>query len=155
MIREYKSEDREAIEKCIFDFIESERAYIPGFWVEGDVSAPYFDYLVKKISESDGKIFVAELDGQIAGYIAVKIEKDDSPRSAIKKNGYISNVAVLKEYQGKGLGQELIKRAEEFTKENGASHIALDVQIGNSALSLYQKLGYKERSMWMNKKLND
>ena len=104
--------------------------------------------------DGKGQIFVAENDGFVVGYMAVRIEEDDSPRGAIKKNGYLSNVVILKEFQGKGFGEALLKQAEEFTRANGAQHIALDVQIGNKAIDFYHKHGYQERSMWMDKKLD-
>ncbi len=72
------------IEKLIAQFHESERVFNPLYWAEGDVSEVYFDYLVKKIAEGKGKIFVAESDGAVVGYMAVRIEEDDSPRVAIK-----------------------------------------------------------------------
>ncbi len=143
------------IEKLISQFHESERIFTPHFWVTGDISKPYFDYLVKKIEAGKGKIFVAESDGAVVGYMAVRIEEDDSPRGAIKKNGYISNIVIFEEHQGKGLGEALLKKAEEFTKENGAQHIALDVQIGNRALDFYHKHGYQERSIWLDKKFDE
>ena len=153
IIREHKPEDREAIEKCIAEFNKEECVYTPHFWVDYDVSKTYFDYLNKKISEGNGKIFVAVEEGNIVGYVAVKMEVEDSPRNVIKKYGYISNVMILKEHRGKGFGEALVKKAEEFTKGNGSNNIALDVQIGNLAINLYHKLGYKERSMWMEKEI--
>ena len=33
-IREYKPEDREAVEQCIGEFHESERLLSPDFWVD-------------------------------------------------------------------------------------------------------------------------
>jgi ribosomal protein S18 acetylase RimI-like enzyme len=155
IIREYKLEDREAVEKLIAQFHESEKVFTPHFWVNEDISKPYFDYLVKKIEEGNGKIFVAEDNGAAVGYMAVRIEEEDSPRGAIKKNGYISNIVILKDYQGKGFGEALLKKAEEFTKDSGAKHIALDVQVGNKALDFYHKHGYQERSMWLDKKLDE
>ena len=155
IIREHKPEDREAIEKCIAEFNKEERVYTPHFLVDYDVSKPYFDYLNKKISEGNGKIFVAVEEGNIVGYVAVKMEVEDSPRNVIKKYGYISNVMILKEHRGKGFGEALVKKAEEFTKESGANNISLDVQVGNSAINLYHKLGYKECTVWMEKKIDE
>jgi ribosomal protein S18 acetylase RimI-like enzyme len=154
IIREYKPEDKEAVEKLIFQFHGSEKVFTPHFWVNEDISKPYLDYFVKKIEEGKGKIFIAENEGVVIGYMGVRLEEDDSPRTAIKKNGYISNIVILQEYQGKGFGEALLRKAEEFVKESGAEYISLDVQVGNRAIDFYHKHGYQERSIWMDKELN-
>jgi len=156
MIREYKSEDREAIERCIFEFHEGERVINPHYWVSSEnIAKPYFDYLTKKTTEGDGKIFVVEIDDKVVGYVAVRIETEDSPRVVQKKRGYVSNIVVLKDFQGKVLGGALLKRAEEFSKENSATYIYLDVTINKPAVGFYHNQGYIEQSVYMEKKLNE
>ena len=93
------------------------------------------------------------MEGKVVGYVAVRMESDDSPRNMIKKGGYISNIVVLKDYRGRGYGAALLKKAEEFTIANNAQHIALDVQVKNPSVDLYHKHGYRERTMWMDKKI--
>lgn len=56
----------------------------------------------------------------------------------------LKNVAVHEQYQGKGLGKELVLHAIEKSKELGYNTI--EVGTGNSSLSqlaLYQKCGFR------------
>ncbi|MER2260823.1 MAG: GNAT family N-acetyltransferase [Psychrobacillus sp.] len=56
----------------------------------------------------------------------------------------LKNVAVREQYQGKGLGKELVLHAIEKSKELGYNTI--EVGTGNSSLSqlaLYQKCGFR------------
>jgi GNAT superfamily N-acetyltransferase len=156
-IREYKAEDREAVEKCLFQLQEEDYNRYPDFWVTaGEATPKYLPYLLEKI-KGKGELLVAEMDGHITGMISLLIndEKDNaSPCYKVKRSAYITDLVVLKKYQKKNIGQELIKSAESFAIKNGAEYIALDVQFGNSAVEFYHKQGFTERSMWMDKKLS-
>jgi GNAT superfamily N-acetyltransferase len=60
----------------------------------------------------------------------------------------LKNIAVLEEYQGKGIAKAMIKMAKQLAKESGAK--ILEVGTGNSSLSqlaLYQKCGFRMHSI--------
>ena len=59
-----------------------------------------------------------------------------------KENGEykIGRVAVLKEYRGKGLGEELVKQAEKKIYEWGGREVVLSSQV--RVQGFYEKLGY-------------
>ncbi len=58
---------------------------------------------------------------------------------------YISNIAIYPKFRGKGLGKELIKKAEEEAKRKEAEKVVLDVEKENIvAIKFYTKLGYKK-----------
>lgn len=59
--------------------------------------------------------------------------------------GYIYDIAILKEYRGKGLGSYLLKSCIRTLEEKGLSKASLLVTGNNeNALGLYKKLGFKE-----------
>jgi len=56
---------------------------------------------------------------------------------------FISNLAVLPDYQGKGLGKALLNQAEVKAKELGLHKLSLTVDVENDrAISLYKKIGF-------------
>jgi ribosomal protein S18 acetylase RimI-like enzyme len=56
---------------------------------------------------------------------------------------FISNIAVLSAYQGKGLGKYLLSQAEKTAREQGFKKISLTVDVENKrALSLYTRTGF-------------
>ena len=63
------------------------------------------------------EVFVAEDAGTIVGFIVFKIERD---------YGYIDNLIVAKEKQGKGIGRELVTYVEDMTKSDGCHLIRTD-----------------------------
>jgi ribosomal protein S18 acetylase RimI-like enzyme len=61
------------------------------------------------------------------------------------KAACIHRLAVLPEYQGRGLGRLMLQFAESLAREQGKSSIRLDVFTGNAgAVSMYGKAGYRQ-----------
>jgi ribosomal protein S18 acetylase RimI-like enzyme len=56
---------------------------------------------------------------------------------------FISNIAVLPAYQGRGLGKYLLSQAEKTASERGFNKISLTVDVENEhAFSLYTQTGF-------------
>jgi ribosomal protein S18 acetylase RimI-like enzyme len=64
---------------------------------------------------------------------------------------YISNLAVLPEFQEQGIGTMLMDYAEEMARESGLHKCSLIVAYGHEdACNLYQHLGYKVVRSYLN-----
>jgi ribosomal protein S18 acetylase RimI-like enzyme len=71
-----------------------------------------------------------------------------------EKQGYISDVAVSEQAEGKGVARALMERAEAWARECGFRILALDVFASNvHARSFYQRLGYVEETLKLIKEL--
>ena len=78
---------------------------------------------------------VLELEGEIVGYILVQCVADEVQ---------VQNIAVRTQWQRRGFGAILLRRAEEEGKERGALCAILDVRAQNvAALALYERFGYR------------
>ena len=99
-------------------------------------------FLVERLRNSESFVpqlsLVAELDGRIVGYILLTkikiINKNSQETIALA----LAPVAVLKEYQGKGIGGELIQKAHQKAKELKFGAVIL---LGHS--NYYPKFGYE------------
>lgn len=68
--------------------------------------------------------------------------------------GYISDVAVSAQAEGKGVAGALMARAEVWARERGFRILALDVFASNTrARSFYQHLGYSEETLKLIKEI--
>ena len=57
---------------------------------------------------------------------------------------FITNVSLLKEFQGKGIAKQLIMNAIDFAKDHQYKNIKLEVHLENeNAIQLYTKLNFK------------
>lgn len=83
-----------------------------------------------------GETYIAELEGIVVGiYVFVSLGEGTVE---------IMNIAVSEEFQGKGLGKQLILDAMNRIKQAGYKRI--EIGTGNSSigqLALYQKCGFR------------
>jgi ribosomal protein S18 acetylase RimI-like enzyme len=91
------------------------------------------------ISLSNGSTWIAEDDGQMAGFAIV--EWNQEPDRVV---AYIQTIEVAAEQRGFGVGRELLLRIEGSALHSGASMIWLHVETENTAaIRLYEAQGYR------------
>ncbi|PGS50510.1 ribosomal protein S18-alanine N-acetyltransferase [Bacillus sp. AFS041924] len=79
---------------------------------------------------------IAEVDETIIGYCGLWVIIDE---------GHITNIAILPDYRGKGLGEKLLRAVMETAKGLGAETLTLEVRVSNDvAKGLYRKLGFQD-----------
>ena len=70
------------------------------------------------------------------------------------KRGTITELVVSKDIRSKGVGNLLIKKLEDYFKNNNCEYVILDVFAYNDvALNFYKKHGYHSRMITEIKKL--
>jgi mycothiol synthase len=107
-----------------------------GLWIEQTTSAGTMD--------PEG-CFLAFYDGQPAGFVQI------ANANYHLNGGYVDLIGVSHKFQGLGLGQLLLQHAINFSVDQGREFIELNVDTGNEsgALKLYEKLGFKPNSSWV------
>ena len=83
-----------------------------------------------------GDCFVGEIEGEIIGVFVLSQREPNIVE--------IMNIAVDEEYQGKGIGKQLIHHVIKSAKEE--AYQIIEVGTGNSSigqLALYQKCGFR------------
>lgn len=90
-------------------------------------------------------VFIALYDGQPAGFVQL------ANANYHLNGGYVDALGVAYKFQGLGLGQLLLQHAINFSVDQGREFIELNVDTGNEsgALKLYEKLGFKPNSSWV------
>ena len=85
---------------------------------------------------------VLEEKGRVVGYCGVWIVVDEA---------HITNVALLPEFRGKGMGEAIMRQLMLVAKGKGAQTMTLEVRVSNDvARSLYRKLGFQEGGLRKN-----
>jgi ribosomal-protein-alanine N-acetyltransferase len=99
----------------------------------------------------DTAVLVAVSDDERSGFVHVKAERDHfsgEPRA------YVSDVAVVRDAEGRGVGRVLMEAAEVWARARSYRTIALDVFAANArARAVYGWLGYEEDTVKMIKGL--
>lgn len=82
-------------------------------------------------------ILIASYKEEVIGYLSAFVDANESKINKV-------TLGVLQEYQGRGIGAELIKEMEIWACKVKISSIEMNVMAHNLiALGFYQKLGYK------------
>lgn len=84
--------------------------------------------------------YVVAIKGErVVGFAGVHIILDE---------GHITNVAVLKEARGFGIGRALMSALMQYAANLGARYLTLEVRAGNAvAIALYASLGFVKVSV--------
>lgn len=99
---------------------------------------PWSEKSLKEQLKNDiSHFFVAkDMDGTAIGYAGMQ---------AIVGEGYVTNIAVLPQYRGRGIGSCLVKQLIDTTNDLKLDFISLEVRPSNTvAIALYEKYGFKE-----------
>jgi ribosomal-protein-alanine N-acetyltransferase len=91
---------------------------------------------------------VAEVDGEVQGYIMCRIEKGWSKLGLLTpaRLCHVVSIAVMEGYRRRGLGRALVSQAMRRGREvYGAGEGYLEVRVGNEgAIGLYDGLGFRK-----------
>lgn len=99
------------------------------------IGSASFDGIVDSVSSDVLDYYVLKLDEKIIGFYEAKI---------IAPEAELYDVAVAKEYQGKGYGSALLNHFFDVCKSRGVVTIFLEVNsINNNAIKLYEKFGFE------------
>ena len=95
-------------------------------------------YMRQLIESSNSATWIAEEDANLIGFSIV-----DWPSGQSESAAYIQTLEVHPAFRGRGIGAELLIRAEESARAASARSIALHVDIENAAaIRLYESRGY-------------
>jgi ribosomal-protein-alanine N-acetyltransferase len=106
--------------------------------------SPYF--FIDLYEKYPSTFIVAEMDREVIGYIMCRIERDFTSFSSfgISKKAHVVSIAVLPEYQKKGVGTTLMKEAMSNMPLYKARECYLEVRVSNTtAVSMYKRLGFQ------------
>jgi uncharacterized protein (TIGR00290 family) len=155
-IRDYDAaRDLAAVRACFRELQEFERALEPDLPPGENVTEAYLTLLFERTARQRGRLFVAERGGRVVGFCAVQAavveEEPDNPPGSY---AFLSDLVVLPEARGTGVGRALLERGEAFARAEGANVLVLTVLARNAAArQLYAEAGFRERYLSLEKRL--
>ncbi len=137
--REWKLEDTSEIQKVLFNtWVASYADFIPMTDIQWYFNNYYSEInFAQLFDDTLSTGFVAEMKKHIIGYARTKIHQE-------QQRCYLESLYVLPEFQGKGVGTELLAMVETKAKSQSFNQIWLGVMVKNvSSLEWYKKLGFQ------------
>lgn len=106
------------------------------------------DDLAKQLAWDSELVLVAEIEGKVVGVIVGAL---DGSRA------YFYRLAVDPEYQGHGVGKQLVQAMEERFRQRGATQVIIMVNHDNQkVMPFYHSLGYETHEyIALSKKLSN
>lgn len=100
-------------------------------------------------------VFVAEEDGEVAGYAFCEIiDSAGTQNLRARKNYYIDDLCVDEKFRGKGVGRILYEHTLKEAKKAGCDSLTLNVwHLNKNAVGFYEHLGMKPLKTTMETKL--
>jgi len=104
----------------------------------------YASFLRHVLDSEDDCVFVAERDGEIAGYVFGALEPL-SWKELRGPAGFIHDVAVAEEARNRGIATKLMQAAIEWLREHGAPRVILWTSTSNeTAKTIFHRLGFRD-----------
>ena len=142
IIRPAVKEDHPAITTIGFETQQIHAEAYPAIFRQG-VSGIPIEYFTRMIEGENTTVFVAELEQIVVGYVFLNV--NDAPSYGYlmpRRVAEISDIAVLKAYNSKGIGHQLFAASVEWAKARGATDLELQVwEFNKNAIAFYERLG--------------
>ncbi len=149
--------DLEQIRCCVVELQDYERRIDPRMPTGESIADAYLEEMLGKCKEHDGQIFMAEINGDIAGYVTIlaKVNSGDLDDGDLEYS-CIDDLIVREQFRRDGVGRKLVEAAELFAKSKNARWLRLSVLAKNtSARKLYSSSGFSELYIDYEKNLGD
>lgn len=103
---------------------------------------------LEKQGRRDAVYLVAWLDGVPSGHFLLKWSGSPTSASVLPNCPTLSDIAVHPEHQSRGIGWQLMDRAEHLVAQRGHHHVGLNVALENvRARALNERRGYRESGL--------
>jgi GNAT superfamily N-acetyltransferase len=156
LIREYEpTADYPALRACFVELQAWEQSFEPGLPAPEEAARPYLAEVFRNCAESSGRIFLADADGAVVGFVCVLAKVFPSADDGLEPHAYISDLVVRATHRGRGVGRELMVRAESFAREVGAKKLKVGVLVRNVAThAFYRAGGFRDYTVQLVKPLD-
>ena len=102
----------------------------------------------------DRMVYVAKLDGLVAGYVVLSIQEKGGPGTVEQKLLRLDSICVEESIRGNGIGKAMVQDVRALAKAFGCSQLILGVHPENdAAVGFYQKCGFRIRTINMDMQL--
>src|SRR5262249_52505105 len=144
-IRAYDPADYPALRACFIELQAWERQFEPLMPRPEEAADPYLADMLEQCAASDGRVFVAEQDGVIAGFVCLMAKVGPDYDDSLEPYAYISDLVVRVAYRGQGIGRRLMAAAEAAARAAGTKRLKVGVLRANTrAFDFYRTGGFRE-----------
>ena len=139
--------DWEAVKQLSVQIHDLHVNWRPDMYYHSEEPLPY-DHFCDLIN--DKLIYVAKIDGMVAGYVALSISNKGCDGMFLKKVMRIDSICVDETVRGHGIGSQMAQEIWALCRAFGCDTLILGVHPENDrAVNFYQKCGFRIRTIHM------
>ena len=149
-VRPATKEDYVALLPIAYETQEKHVQAHPHIFQSGTAGLPE-KYYLGLIKSGSKVVYVAEVEQSIVGYVIMELSNVAYlDILAPRKVAFITDIAVLKSHQGKGIGYTLFQKCVEWAKAKEADSLDLMVwEFNKDAMAFYERQGMESMSRMM------
>lgn len=149
IVRKSTSNDLEDILRLNLDLFKKEhKEYDKKLdlkWTYGKIGKSYFQ---KRASGKEGFCVVAEVEGEVVGYLCGSVRDCPYDYRLIPKYAELENMIVDKKFRGGGIGKKLTEEFLKWCKSKKADSVSVNASIQNEkGINFYRKMGFRDYSL--------
>jgi len=154
VIRQAVASDKSALIRLMAVLHEFE-SHIEKNRADGSAAETHLDWVMGEIERNGGIILVAELSGNVAGFVGYSFEEDPGTfvRPEYRRHAMIWDLCVAEDARGQGVGRALLTAAEDAARQAGIAEIRLYVLAQNHrARRIYEEAGFRDYERLLSKR---
>ena len=143
-VRAARVADESEIMAIAYEEMRSHADFDQRFRLRADAQDRYAVYLRDRMRDLDSCVFVAELDGKVAGLAVASIRKQET-FFEMRRYGYVSDLMVAPAARRQGIGRALYERIVMWFQGLGVDVIRLHVAAkSEEARAFWNRLGAED-----------
>ena len=147
MLQLARDSDWEDVKRLSVQIHDLHAAWRPDIYYHTDEPYPKEQFLQ---DISNRRVYVAKLDGLVAGYVVISTQEKDGPGIVERKLMRLDSICVEESICGNGIGKTMVEEVRALAKAFGCSQLILGVHPENdAAVGFYQKCGFRIRTINM------
>ena len=152
-VRKATADDYNSICELFLEGDALHRGNLPHIFQTSNGAVREQDYYLELIADENVALLVAEADKDLVGFVhAIVRDAPAFPVFVPRRYAVVDAVGVRPKFQNHGIGRILMEQMQEWASAKGATSIELNVyEFNKTAISFYERLGYRTFSRKMSK----
>jgi len=106
-----------------------------------------FEDFYNMIEDQNSAVFLASEKNKFIGFAQCQLRFDYVEGTESSPVGYLEGIYILTDYRQMGIGRKLVSECELWSKMNGCTEFASDVEMDNpESYQFHIKIGFKEKN---------
>lgn len=149
LLRLARVEDYEEVNRIARQVCALHASWGSGMAVDYPYPMEYYSECVR-----EQKLYAAELEGKIVGYLFFYFWTSGGPAAATRKMVSIDDIGVDESLRSRGIGQRMMSDLRKLARAEGCEAVNLYVDAPNvNAIAFYEKCGFRIRNHGMSMSL--